>query len=255
MQVVSWKTPRAGRLRDLESCITQSQILSSMATKSSKQDEAAKLLDDLDNLDINPGASTAASGPPGHAQVSNEGQAADVLAFLDEITLKSSEPTRTTSSHIERPISRAGTPTIRKTTERVKLGGGTPSQPKSVDTGSTTTTPGTAQTEGSGGWGWGKVWTSASAAMKQVQTVVDEQVKHLPTNDAKKWTEGMMEYAKTSQLEQIGNYSLSFCVLWCLIARFRQGLYKGSPVQPYRLAQCCCTANIRARSHPSLAQS
>lgn len=62
---------------------------------------------------------------------------------------------------------------------------------------------------GSGGWGWGSVWNSASAAIQQAKTVVDEQVKNLPKNEqAKKWGEGVMEYAKNAQLEKLG---------WCII--------------------------------------
>jgi len=49
------------------------------------------------------------------------------------------------------------------------------------------------------------VWTSASAAIQQAKTVVDEQVKNLPKNEqAKKWSEGMIEYAKNAQLEKLG---------------------------------------------------
>lgn len=190
-----------------------------MASKPSKQDEAAKLLNDLDNLDLNAVSSTPSSIPIGPTAVPNDGQAADVLAFLDEITLKSSEPTKTTASHIERPISRAGTPTLRKSTERVKLGGGTPiSQSKSGDASAASAPPASAGQSGSTSpWGWGSVWNSASAAMKQVQTVVDEQVKHLPTTDAKKWTEDMMEYAKTSQLEQMSMWTQPWVNMWTLL--------------------------------------
>ena len=66
-----------------------------MSTKSkSKQQEALKILDDLDSLSPDartPGAETAAAPVPPVA--ANPGEAAEVLAFLDEITQKSSEPT------------------------------------------------------------------------------------------------------------------------------------------------------------------
>ena len=61
------------------------------------------------------------------------------------------------------------------------------------------------QAQSGGGWGWGSVWTSASAAIQQAKTVVDELVKNLPKNEqAKKWSEGMIEYAKNAQLEKLG---------------------------------------------------
>ena len=57
----------------------------------------------------------------------------------------------------------------------------------------------------SGGWGWGNVWSSASAALQQAKSVVDEQVKNLPKNEqARKWGEGVLEYAKAAQLDKLG---------------------------------------------------
>lgn len=90
---------------------------STMAAKAkSKQEEALQFLDDLDNLAPPPsGAAQGAQAPP-------PGGEAEVYAFIDEITQKSSEPPRTTISHIDRPLSRAGTPTLRKSAERVKVG-------------------------------------------------------------------------------------------------------------------------------------
>src|SRR6266545_5864030 len=86
--------------------------------------EALQLLDDLDSFapapGVKPGASTNNQRAGGSA-ATNEGEAADVLAFLDEITQKSTEPTRPTSVH----ISRSSTPISRKSTERVRLGGST----------------------------------------------------------------------------------------------------------------------------------
>jgi len=161
----------------------------------SKQEEALQFLDHLDSFspDFTP-STTAADGE------------AEVLAFIDEITQKSTEPSR---PHVDRPISRAGTPTLRKSTERVKLGGGgglitstsasssTSSLSKPVDK--------TRVDQSGGGWGWGSVWSTASAAIQQAKTVVDEQVKALPKNDqARKWGEGVIEYAKTAQLDRLG---------------------------------------------------
>jgi hypothetical protein len=187
-----------------------------MTSKSkSKQEEALQFLDDLDSL--NPAAQADAKSAPittATGQPANEADAAEALAFLDEITQKSTEPTRTTTSHLDKPISRTSTPpSLRKSTERVKVGGGGAAPPfHSSSSASLSGGAGAAsankqeQTQaGAGGWGWGSVWTSASAAIQQAKTVVDEQVKNLPKNEqAKKWSEGMMEYAKGAQLEKLG---------------------------------------------------
>lgn len=188
-----------------------------MTSKSkSKQEEALQFLDDLDSLNTSasaskggtksvPKAPTVGGQPP-----ANEAEAAEALAFLDEITQKSSEPTRTTTpAHLEKPNSRAGTPSLRKSTERVKVGGGSvsPLLPSASSTSISTKTesPAVNQVQSGGSWGWGSVWTSASAAIQQAKTVVDEQVKNLPKNEqAKKWSEGMMEYAKSVQVEKLG---------------------------------------------------
>lgn len=188
-----------------------------MAAKSkSKQEEALQFLDDLDSLAPPDGVpqaeSTQSSQPP-------PGGEAEVYAFIDEITQKSSEPPRITTPHIERPLSRAGTPgpAIRKSTERVRLGSTTSLLP--TPTGSTfkaegpssgfrlatPVTPGGAhdtQPDNAGGWGWGSVWSSASAAIQQARTVVDEQVKK--NEQALKWSEGVLEYAKNAQLNKLG---------------------------------------------------
>ncbi|PSR71269.1 hypothetical protein PHLCEN_2v12783 [Hermanssonia centrifuga] len=186
----------------------------------SKQEEALAFLDDLDNMAPAPsgqGASQVSQPPP-------EGEA-EVYAFIDEITQKSSEPPRTIISHIERPISRAGTPTLRKSTERVKVGApasllptasGTASPLLRTDSASSRVSISSAAKQdprestpsvagASGGWGWGNVWSSASAAVQQARAVVDEQVKNLPKNDqARKWGEGVLEYAKSAQLDKLG---------------------------------------------------
>jgi len=178
----------------------------------SKQQEALQFLDDLDSLPEAPLPNQQVKA--GGKQPENTGDASEVLAFIDQITQKSSEPTRTTSAILERP--RSATPTVRKPTERVKLGGSSTPAPGSISqTPSQTHTPPLPPVQqeeqlpsGSGGWGlsgWGNsVWSSASAALQQARTVVDEQVKHLPNNDqAKKWREGVLEYAKRADLEKI----------------------------------------------------
>ena len=190
-----------------------------MSSKSkSKQEEALQFLDDLDSLNAPPplaqgdlkSSSTAIKAPPANDE------AAEALAFLDEITQKSAEPKR--STHPDRPISRSGTPSLRKSTERVKVGGGSPapllppsSSPAPKADVCVPSQPPPA--ESSGGWGWGSVWTSASAAIQQARTVVDEQVKNLPKNEqAKKWSEGVLEYAKNVQVEKLGTLVLQ--IVW-----------------------------------------
>ncbi|THH32341.1 hypothetical protein EUX98_g1849 [Antrodiella citrinella] len=42
------------------------------------------------------------------------------------------------------------------------------------------------------------------SAHQQAKTVVDEQVKNLPRDEARKWGEGVLEYAKAAQLDKIG---------------------------------------------------
>lgn len=176
----------------------------------SKQEEALQFLDDLDSL--NPPNVTA----PTSKGAQQDGDPADVLAFIDEITQKSSEHTRIAAPPTERPISRAGTPSLRKSTERVKVGVHPVSSSSSLSGKSESASPGpsvpskseapdTTASGSSGRWGWSGVWSSASAAYQQARSVVDEQVKSLPKNDqVSKWSEGVLEYAKNAQLDKLG---------------------------------------------------
>ncbi|KAH9075785.1 maintenance of telomere capping protein 1 [Lactarius deliciosus] len=192
-----------------------------MSLKSkSKQEEALQILDDLDLLSPDsrtPGIDSAAAAPS--PITTNPGEAAEVLAFLDEITQK--------TSLVDRPLSRSGTPTLRKSTERVKVGGSSLTGPGSSSVRGVSPSSNSAPAEkqqaipeherrpSGGGWGWGNVWSSASTALQQAKSVVDEQVKSLPTQDTKKWGEGVLgyartaqeraqEYAKNAQLEKLG---------------------------------------------------
>lgn len=205
-----------------------------MASKAkSKQEEALAFLDDLDNMAPPPSAGSAPTSQP-----PPEGEA-EVYAFIDEITQKSSEPPRTTLTGLDRLPSRAGTPTLRKSTERVKVGATTPLLPNASGSvtplsaspmarpdsaGSRISIPTSARPDASahspspaatppantsGGWGWGSVWSTASSAIQQAKTVVDEQVKNLPKNEqARKWGEGVLEYAKAAQLDKLSKYSI-----------------------------------------------
>lgn len=185
-----------------------------MSSKSkTKQEEALQLLDDLDSF--TPMEGGAAKDSAASAPAENE---TEVLAFLDEITQKSSEPTRSTTAHLDRPASRSGAPTLRKSTERVKLGGASTPSRSGTPTSGRASAPSSAYSEQTSdptpatpasAWGWGSVWNTASAALQQARTVVDEQVKNLPNNEqAKKWSEGVREYAKTHQLDKLGKFSI-----------------------------------------------
>lgn len=177
----------------------------------SKQEEALQFLDDLDNLQPSAGPPTYRQTTPSNMHTSNEGDPAEVLAFIDEITQKSSEPTRLTAPPIDRPISRAGTPSLRKGTERVRVGvhpssstSSLSGKPESVSA-TKLDAAAAASTISPGGWGWSSVWSSASVAYQQAKIVVDEQVKNLPKNEqVSKWGEGVLEYAKTAQLDKLG---------------------------------------------------
>ncbi|KAI5124446.1 hypothetical protein M0805_008330 [Coniferiporia weirii] len=194
-----------------------------MSKSKTKAEEALQFLDDLDNLSPAPPAS---GGSAASVNPSNPNDPADVLKFIDEITQKSSEPTRTTPAPLERPASRASiiTPsgTIRKATERVRVGTPTPNSggsaaARGTDDSSSRSSPARAETPakdagagagGRGGWGWGSVWTSASAALQQARSAVDEGVKHLPNPEqALKWREDVIGFVPVNkeQLEKFGN--------------------------------------------------
>ncbi|KAF9014975.1 maintenance of telomere capping protein 1 [Cyathus striatus] len=180
-----------------------------MASKpKSKQDEALQLLDDLDSL-APPDRSSAATGKGAASSGgNNEGEAAEVLAFFDEIAQKSVEPPRAPSTvH----ISRSGTPvgSLRKSTERASASSSQTSLNKVASGNAAVEAAKKPESQSvlqsGGGWGWGSVWSTASAAIQQAKTVVDEQVKQLPKNEqARKWGEGVMEYAKAAQLDKLG---------------------------------------------------
>jgi hypothetical protein len=160
----------------------------------SKAQEAQQFLQDLDNFD------PAAAGRSSPAKT-RPGEAADVIAFLDEMA----QPAPARAQLLDRPGSRAGTPSLRKSTERVRMGVPPSMQGAAVLTRTVSTSasdaaaskPATPVAEQPpqqkpGGWGWGSVWSTASTVVQQAKSVVDEQVKNLPAN-------GVLEYAKTAQ--------------------------------------------------------
>lgn len=184
--------------------------------------DALQLLDELDVAGGNVGGKT-----PGTAPI--EGDAAEALAFLDELTQKPAPGTlerKSSAAPIVRPSSRASlqAPTQRRSLESSRAAiaaarSGSPAPDRATTPGPSITPPQSQpQQPSSGGWGWNSVWsaataarTAATAAVAQARTVVDEQVKHLPNipvnipnnEQARKWGEGMMEYVKQAQLDKI----------------------------------------------------
>lgn len=182
----------------------------------------------LDELDIAGGNSAGKAPAPAGGPI--EGDAAEALAFLDELTQKPAPGSleRKQSTTLLRPSSRASlhAPTQRRSIESSRAAIAAARSGSPAPSRASTPAPAPAQhqqeqQEGGGGWGWGSVWTAASAArtaataaVAQARTVVDEQVKHLPNipvnnQQARKWGEGMMEYVKQAQLDKISKwYSL-----------------------------------------------
>jgi hypothetical protein len=199
-----------------------------MAKASSKQQEALQLLDDLDNLSGSVPAPVAAT-PVEPAPAT--GHAADVLAFIDEVTQKSSEPTKSAASRItlSRPSSRSSnTPSTLKKKSFEASRAATPLSATSATAPATSSPPASAVPSpnpaarqspepspqpSTSGWGWGAVWSSTTAAIQQARTVVDDQVKTLSANEqARKLQEGVLGYVKTANLDKIGNFlSLFIC--------------------------------------------
>ena len=224
-----------------------------------KYQEALRLLDDLESsspdssvgigVSVSDSAGPNAPTPSSSSSSSSSSSrttrrlgagagAGEASAYLDELQLKAAEPTSRPSSIVHTtPISRSCTPTMRKSTERVKLGSGggggssiplqkqlslSSSSSSGVDNPNTkgivpsltaaaadSTTSSGGGGGGGGGWGWTtSAWGAASSMFHQAKTVVDEQVKHLPTRNeqARKWGEGMLEYAKNTQLDKLGTF-------------------------------------------------
>ncbi|GJJ09591.1 hypothetical protein Clacol_003814 [Clathrus columnatus] len=206
----------------------------------SKQQEALQFLDDLDSLNADTVAVSPPADPSNMDKTSSTGPAtattaegrneAETLAFLDEITQKSIAETQRTTTPLVAGRSLSSTP---RTASRISLRKGVDGNVSLSRSGSpapgrieATSVPVAASTSGSGGptsssaapagsWGWSSVWSTASAAVKQARTVVDEQVKNLPVSipnvpipnneQAKKWSEGMFEYVKNTQLDKLGH--------------------------------------------------
>jgi len=182
---------------------------------SSAQSEVDAIFKDLDSLPnpIVSGTSSGRTAPKG-----NDPQAIQALAELDDLaktavdTTASKSRLTAVSSGISRPSSRA--------TERVSLSGLKAKSAASAEgsaAGSQSATPPAAAPvppqaaarSSESSWGWGSVWDSASAAIQQARTVVDEQVKSLPNvpqpEQARQWREGIVGYVKSAQLDKLTN--------------------------------------------------
>ena len=209
----------------------------------SKQQEALQFLDDLDSLNAPSSSKPAPPTVSANAQPANE---AEALAFLEEITQKSSEPTRTTTTLAPQP--RTLTP---RTSSRISLRKGADGVSRSSspapaaaahaqfasgsgspgDGSGGASAPSDTANGGAGAWGWGSVWSSASAAVKQARSAVDEQVKNLPKNEqAKKWSEGMLEYVKNAQLDKLGGFH--FFNIWLPCVTTHQAKISNQLVYP-----------------------
>jgi Family of unknown function (DUF5427) len=256
--------------------LQHNQVRQIAMTSKSKQEEARRFLDDLDSLSPSSTSIVPGGTEPGVAQSGHDGEAAEVLAFIDEITQKSAEPTRTTTSHIDKPLSRAGTPNLKKSIERVRVGtpGGLTSSSTSLalrpDVSATASASHksnadqsqqlkeSTQMSATGGWGWGSVWSSAAAAIQQAKSAVDEQVKHLPNEQARKWGEGVIEYARTAQLEKLGQYTPVHVLesrTPLNIHPIRTRLQKSRAFNLDGYSQRSGAPNIRTRGHTSLVES
>lgn len=176
--------------------------------------DVLEFLDSLDKHPTAPGASKVnksaqpANNPPKPATTTNTGEAAEALAFLDELTQQSSRPTRVLTPGPR--VRNVTTDSVRKSMESARRSGNASPAPAAATTSSANTAPpatssNTSTAQAAGGWGWGSVWNTASTVIAQAKTVVDEQVKHLPNEQAKKWGGGMMEYVKNAQLDKLGS--------------------------------------------------
>jgi len=150
-----------------------------------------QLLEDLDSF-----APSPSPGPHGKNKAVEGANPGDVLEFLDDIT-KTSEVK--VLSNPSRPLSRGATERVSLSSLKAKAPEAPPSAPLDVPSTASGSVSPPAWT------GWGSVWSSASAAIQQAKTVVDEGVKNLPNvPQREQWREGIIDYVKSAQLEKLG---------------------------------------------------
>jgi hypothetical protein len=193
------------------------------------QQQAEALLNDIDSLGATPAASLTPT-KPGALQ----GNAIEAIEFLDEITKSSPKP-KLVAPSLARPSSRA--------TERISLKTKIPEAPAPPPP--TAVEPPVASQ--STPWGWGSVWSSASAAIQQAKTVVDEGVKNLPqvtqSDQPRQWREGLIDYVKSAQLDKIGIGSDSCICHSCILTVWssRPGFKDRVPFDTDRYSERCGT--------------
>ena len=171
--------------------------------KATKQQEALQLLDDLDNL---PSSGPCIVGVKKDSDA-NTGEEADVLAFIDELTQKSAESTKSRLT-VSRPASRSSNPPLlrKKSTEfdrtNVPIQSITAqSIPSDQATIADTSTP------TSNNWTWNNMWTTTTAALQQARSVVDDQIKTLSQHEqARKIQEGAKGYVSATHLEKLSKF-------------------------------------------------
>ncbi|KAJ7169542.1 maintenance of telomere capping protein 1 [Mycena filopes] len=179
----------------------------------SKQEEALAFLDDLDSFTPPPTDGAPCPCPCPRVQQAAR-QKSSPSSTRSRRRAQNPPRARPTSTA---PHPAPGTPTVRKSTERVRLGGGAPSASllrtpsssslrKDAAQPAPEPTSASASSAGGGGWGWGTVWSSCvrSDSAGKVLRWTSRSSTSPRTEQARKWGEGMIEYAKTAQLDKLG---------------------------------------------------
>ncbi|KAK4705176.1 hypothetical protein P7C70_g1041, partial [Phenoliferia sp. Uapishka_3] len=187
----------------------------------------------------NPGAASSSTTPSAAPPVASAEEAQSVLDFLDEITQRSSTPTAsvkaaepnlTKKSSYPGGLNRSTSGVLSRKSGESTRSRTTPEPPAQ----SSTAEPQAEAAPADGGWGWSSVWNQASSVVQQAtviaqqaRNVAEEQVKTASTNaaglaegiggirggvmkalgeneQAKKWSEGVIEYARGAHLDQLG---------------------------------------------------
>lgn len=172
-----------------------------------------------------------ASDPTTGAPAVNAEDAQSVLDFLEELTQRSSTPTATVKA--EASLKRSTSVTLGGGAGGVvgAAGRGGRRSGEAARTSAPAPTAAAQEEAQEGGWGWGSVWSQTTNVLQQAgqiaqqaRVVAEEQVKAavapggagigglggglmkaLGENEqAKKWSEGVMEYARGAHLDQIG---------------------------------------------------
>lgn len=207
-----------------------------------------QFLDTLDSYSTPPTSNSTSSATPATAQtkadVDATGDAQSVLDFLDEINQRSSTPTASLQNAIPSPQTRVRTPALSRSGSTAAIaslprrsfeGRASPAMtpavlPESIPQQSTTSSS-SEQPPAADAWGWSSVWNQATTIVQQARTVAEEQVKTasgaaslsagigglgeglmkaLGENEqAKKWGEGVINYAKAAHLDKLGSFFIS----------------------------------------------